>query len=107
MCYRSEEFSRLLGWLVWFAIPLGFLLWRAISLAKKGWQGEKALTFAQEGLLLATWFYFAENFVFFRFPWPWTTWTYRTPSAIIFTVCALSLSAAALMYGRRPSGINA
>jgi hypothetical protein len=100
MCYRNEEFSPWVGWGVFLVLPLGLLLWRAIALAQRGQHGETSRAFAREGLLLATWFYFAVNFVFFRFPWPWAPWTGRTPSAIIFMVCALSLSAAAIFLGR-------
>jgi hypothetical protein len=102
MCYRNEEFSRPLGWVIFLVIPLGLLLWRAIVLTQRGWHGEKAHPFAREGLLLTTWFFFVMNFIFFRCPWPWMPWTGRTPSALIFTVCALSLTAAALAFGRRP-----
>ena len=97
MCYKNEEFSRPIGWVVFLTIPLGLLLWRAILLVQRGQHEEKARGFAREGLLLATWFFFAMNFIFFRCPWPWAPWTGRTPSAIIFTVCALSLTVAALV----------
>jgi len=50
---------------------------------------------------LVTWLYFGLNFEFFRLPWPWQAWTGRTPSAIIFFVCSLALTAAALSFGRR------
>jgi len=99
LCYKNEEFSLLLGWAVFFVLPLSSLLWRAISLVKRGQRGERSRTFAREGLLLATWFYFGLNFAFFRFPWPWKPWTSRTPSAIIFIVYALSLNAAAILLG--------
>ena len=101
MCYRNEEFPRPIGWLVLMVIPLGLLFWRALSLANRGRKGEKCGAFAREGLLLATWFFFGMNLVFFRFPWPWDPWTGRTPSAIIFTICAIALTAAALFRGRR------
>jgi hypothetical protein len=97
MCYRHSEISPRTGWLVLVVIPLGVLLWRAIVLAKKG-QGSSR--FVKEGLLLCTLIYFCLNFVFFRYPWPWDHWTGRTPSAIIFTVCAILLTAAALVLGR-------
>jgi len=99
LCYKNEEFSLLLGWAVFFVLPLSSLLWRAISLVKRGQRGERSRTFAREGLLLAMWFYFALNFAFFRFPWPWKPWTSRTPSAIIFIVYTLSLNAAAILLG--------
>jgi hypothetical protein len=101
LCYKNEDFPRPLGWVAFVAIPVSLLFWRAITLANRGREDERSWAFAREGLLLATWFYFGENFVFFRFPWPLDQWTYRTPSAIIFTMCAISLSAAVLVFGRR------
>jgi hypothetical protein len=36
--------------------------------------------------------YFGLNYAFFQFPWPWNTWTTRTPNALIFAVCAVGLT---------------
>ncbi len=47
------------------------------------------------------WFYFALNFAFFRFPWPWKPWTSRTPSAIIFIVYALAKRCRDLVGGNK------
>jgi hypothetical protein len=41
------------------------------------------------------------NFAMFRFPWPWDTWTARTPNALFFTVCLLGLTLACVTIGRR------
>jgi hypothetical protein len=106
MCYRNAEFSLWLGWGVFLVLPLGLLLWRAIALAKQGQRGETSRGFAREGLLISTWLYFGLNFAFFRFPWPWAPWTGRTPSAIIFMVCALSLSASAIFLGRPKTSLT-
>ena len=54
-------------------------------------------------LLLVTWLYFGLNYAVFGFPWPWQRWTTRTPSAIVFTVCSLALTWAALK-SKRPAG---
>jgi hypothetical protein len=51
-------------------------------------------------LLLATWTYFALNFAFFRFPWPWSDWTARTPNAMVFFFCAVGLTAATWLSRR-------
>ncbi len=61
----------------------------------------KRYHFARIGLLLCTWMYFLLNYAFFRFPWPWAEWTGRTPNGIIFTVCAVGLTLAALIGTRR------
>jgi hypothetical protein len=55
-------------------------------------------------LIAVTWLYFLLNFAFFHFPWPWNTWTLRTPSALVFTVCAAVLSLAALKALRQRPG---
>jgi hypothetical protein len=40
------------------------------------------------------------NFAFFRFPWPWETWTARTPNSLFYTVCVLGLTVACLTLGQ-------
>jgi len=45
---------------------------------------------------MTTWLYFGLNYAFFHYPWPWATWTARTPNALVFTACAISLTLAAL-----------
>ena len=35
-----------------------------------------------------------------NFPWPWETWTGRTPNGLIFTVCAIGLTVLALTVHR-------
>lgn len=52
-------------------------------------------------LLISAWCYFLLNYAFFRFPWPWQTWTARTPNAIIYTVCLIALTWLALSVRRR------
>ncbi len=65
----------------------------------------EARNFLRPALLLTTWLYFGLNYAFFEFPWPWQTWTVRTPNAMIFTVCAVALTWAALRRcGRADSG---
>jgi len=100
LAYRNTAISRPLGWLVLVAIPLAVMLLIAVWLGRRGEQGDSAGRFASVGLLSTTWLYFGLNFAFFRLPWPWKVWTGRTPSGIIFTVCALCLTIAAIVYGR-------
>jgi len=102
LAYRNAEMSQPLGWLVLVAVPLVVMLIMAMWLARRGEQGDSARRFAGVGLLSMTWLYFGLNFGFFRLPWPWSVWTGRTPSGIIFTVCALCLTVAAIIYGRGP-----
>ena len=87
------------GWIFYFALPMAcsllFCGWLWVSL-KRGWRGDKvgALT-----LLFGSWIFFVLNFTFFENPWPWEKWTSRTPSALVFFVCLVSLTAACLRVG--------
>lgn len=99
LVYREEMMSVPLGWVVFGLAPIGLFAWVAIRYARLS-RDESDRSFVPVTLLLTTWFYFGINFAFFRFPWPWTEWTGRTPSGIIFTVCAIGLTAAALLPRR-------
>jgi len=102
LAYKNQETSQPLGWLLFVAVPFAVTITAAIWLAHRGKKGQTSRWFARAGLLLTTCLYFGLNFAFFRLPWPWKEWTGRTPSAIIFTVCALALTAAAL-FVKAPS----
>lgn len=96
LSYKEQVLSRPLGWILLVAIPLGLALGGALRLVRQGRAGQSAARFAATGLLLTTWLYFMLNFAFFRLPWPWAAWTIRTPNALIFAVCTLGLTAAAV-----------
>jgi hypothetical protein len=55
-------------------------------------------------LLGSAWVYFALNFVFFDFPWPWQPWTARTPNALFFMLALFALTALALASPRARPG---
>ena len=65
-----------------------------------------AAAYARPALLTAAWTYFLLNFAFFDFPWPWQSWTVRTPNALAFAVCVAGLTLAVLRGERtvRPPG---
>ncbi|SIO23324.1 hypothetical protein SAMN05444166_3137 [Singulisphaera sp. GP187] len=96
LSYKEQVVSRPLGWGLLVALPLGLTLWVAFWLVRRGRAGQSAARSAATGLLLTTWLYFALNFAFFRWPWPWAEWTMRTPNALIFAVCAVGLTTAAV-----------
>jgi hypothetical protein len=98
LSYSNAEISKPLGWILYVVIPLAVTLGVALWLAHQGKKGQTSGPLARVGLLLTTWLYFGLNFVFFRFPWPWKEWTGRTPSGIIFVVCALSLTTAVVVF---------
>jgi hypothetical protein len=97
MAYDTPEMSKPAGWILLVVIPLVFTFGLAIWLARRGKKGQTSRTMARIGLLAAVWLYFGLNFAFFRIPWPWKEWTGRTPSGIIFFVCAAALSAAVFL----------
>ena len=106
LCVVEEQVSTVTGALVYLVLPLCVTLAAALVLARNPTKPLGGRSFARWSLLLCTWLYFWLNFAFFHFPWPWQPWTGRTPSGIIFSVCAVGLTAAALLYGRRTdSGI--
>jgi hypothetical protein len=65
----------------------------------------RARDYLSSALLIVTWLYFGLNYAFFKFPWPWQTWTARTPNAIVFALCAIALTWAALKF-RRLDGLG-
>ncbi|MBL8851945.1 MAG: hypothetical protein JNG89_19890 [Planctomycetaceae bacterium] len=96
--FGSEEFTPFAGWMLYIVLPLLLAGSVAIYFARR--RSESAQSFLSNGLLFCTWLYFALNFAFFRFPWPWEEWTGRTPNALVFVVFALGLTTLAL--SRRP-----
>ncbi len=99
LVYNEAAIDPAIGWIIYLVVPL--LLTTAIAL----WFVRQASTrtgsdFTRFGLLFSAWLYFLLNYAFFRFPWPWAEWTGRTPNGIIFTVCVLGLTAAALLARR-------
>jgi hypothetical protein len=98
LVYRNPTVSIPTGWVAYLAIPLALTLLAAWWLVRRQHQ-QPAGRFASTALLINTWIYFWLNFAFFRNPWPWQTWTGRTPNALIFFICAVGLSLAALAHG--------
>jgi hypothetical protein len=96
-----------LGLSLYLFVPLVGTTWLALRFAQPARQLEPAKRYLKSALLLSTWLYFALNFAFFRYPWPWEPPTVRTPSVIIFTICAVGLTWGVLgsrMRGRLLNG---
>lgn len=100
LVYRQHSIAPALGWVVYLVIPLAICTVAALWFARKSERQCDAQSFLLPVLLLTTWMYFGLNFAFFQFPWPWVTWTGRTPNAMIFTACALGLSCLAMRRWR-------
>jgi hypothetical protein len=105
LTYLSDAVPPVYGWTLLIVLPLTVLTVAAIALARRGRrpEGADAAGFTRWSLLLTSWVYFALNFAFFRFPWPWEPPTRRTPSAIAFTACLAILTLAAATYRPRPT----
>ncbi|MFA6241645.1 MAG: hypothetical protein WC655_11995 [Candidatus Hydrogenedentales bacterium] len=93
-----------LGWTVYLILPLALALALTFWYERRARSGQTAPAFASGALLFCAWGYYLINYAFFRFPWPWQTWTGRTPNAIVFTVCVIILTILALAArGERPA----
>ena len=91
LAYRTDDISILFGWVIYFIIPVAFATWFAIKLIQRTDKKLNGYFFIRWTLVINTIFYFTLNWAFFRFPWPWSDWTGRTPSGIIFIICAAGL----------------
>jgi len=88
------------GWLYYVILPMAFMLLAAWHFQRQARRGQSGRTFTRQALLITTWFYFAINFAFFEFPWPWVAPTGRTPSGLIFFVCSVVLTLGARTRSR-------
>ena len=91
LAYRTNDVSLIIGWVIYFFIPLIFITWFSLKLIRNQNNHSNGMTFIRYTLCINTVFYFFMNWSFFNWPWPWTTWTMRTPSGIIFLFCTISL----------------
>lgn len=96
LVYNEAAIQPVWGWVLYLILPLVFAIAIALWLQRQTQRQPSRISLLRWALLFNTWLYFALNFAFFRFPWPWAEWTARTPSGLIFTGCALALTAAAL-----------
>jgi len=102
VAYKEHAISIVPGWVLYVVLPLAVTTAAAVLLARTSARPREAHTFLRPAMLLATWLYFGLNFAFFRFPWPWSAWTSRTPNAIVFALCAIGLTVAVWQTRRAP-----
>jgi hypothetical protein len=100
MSYNSAEIPAAYGWPILLIVPLILLAVAAFWFVRRGERGQTGQSFARWNLVITSWLYYALNFAFFRFPWPWVEPTSRSPSAIVFAACLLVLSLACVFYPR-------
>ena len=91
LAYRTNDVSLITGWVIYFFIPLIFITWFSLKLIRNQNNHSNGMSFIRYTLCINTVFYFYMNWSFFNWPWPWTNWTMRTPSGIIFLFCTISL----------------
>jgi hypothetical protein len=92
LVYEKPAIGPAAGWTLYLVIPLLIATAAAVWFVRAA-PRHTGRDFARPALLLSTWMYFSLNYAFFGFPWPWSDWTSRTPSGLIFTVCAVGLTA--------------
>ena len=96
LVFREETLPTVPGVILYLMLPLAVAITAAVWFILRQRKAEPAARFLRPNLLIATWLFFLLNYAFFKFPWPWQTWTQRTPNALVFTVCALGLTWLAL-----------
>lgn len=97
LVYAAEPvYSIEVGWVLFAMVPIGITLIAAAYLIAASNRMQFARVFAAIALLVTTWLYFGMNTFFFQFAWPWDRWTGRTPNQLIFAVCAICLTGAAI-----------
>jgi len=96
----------LVEWIVWVIVPLALATWLAIRLMSRARDPGAVARRLAPALGFVTLVYYGLNFAFFNFPWPWQTWTARTPNALCFTLCAAVLLAVAAVAARIPRGTS-
>lgn len=93
LVYAEQNIAPIWGWLFYGVIPIAAAIAASwFTSAKSEPQSRTTASRAAWTLLFGTWMYFALNFAFVHFPWPWAKWTGRTPNVILFTLFAAGLS---------------
>jgi hypothetical protein len=98
MSYNHAEIPVAYGWPILVIVPVILLTAAAFWFARRAQRGQTGEPFARWSLAIASWLYYALNFAFFRYPWPWEAPTTRSPSAIVFAACLLVLTLASVFY---------
>lgn len=98
LVYETPALNPAAGWILYGILPLAVAVTVVIKLERR--PPADAAGWARIALPAAAWTYFALNFAFFAFPWPWEPWTVRTPNAVAFAFCVAGLTFAALRRNR-------
>ncbi len=77
---------------LYLVLPIAAAALLAITFARRSDAGPAtSARSVRLALAFSTVLYFSLNYAFFRFPWPWTPWTIRTPNALVFAACSAAL----------------
>ena len=107
LVYNESAIDPIGGWLVYGAVPVGVAMLLSIWCIRQSEVKREGDGLIRTTLIVTTWLYFGLNFAFFRYPWPWSEWTGRTPHTLIFTVCAVGLTLGGwLFHPGRKDGAN-
>jgi hypothetical protein len=102
----AVETTAMSGWLamlLFAVVPLVASIGLGEFLRQRSVGRQRASAWLPEALVFAVVVYFGLNFAFFQWPWPWSPWTARTPNALVFAACAISLIHAAVRHGMQRS----
>ncbi len=101
MVFKEPTVSQPVGVVVFLILPIALTLLLAWWWSRPRFQKRQAIEFVPWLLLVATWLYFGLNFAFFQFPFPWNSWTARTPNAIFYFIASVCLTILSLTNIRR------
>jgi len=108
LCIRSDYISTTEGLIALVTLPLLLLVLLALYFGKQSEKRTGAQPFTSIGLLLTSALYFWLNFAIFSFPWHWWNdwkgWAGQTNSGAVYVICWLTLSVAAIIFSREPTG---
>ena len=93
LVYRQDVSSPPVGWLWYAVVPVSLAAALAVWSASRKQTQRPAASFLGRSLIVMTLVYFGLNWAFFRFPWPWESWTYRTANGLCFLAAACGLIA--------------
>jgi hypothetical protein len=103
LSYEETSMSPIAGYAIYLVLPLMVATGTALWLARQPHRRPSSRTFSRWALLMTTWLYFGLNYAFFHFPWPWQTWTSRTPNGIVYVVCSIVLTVVAVWVMPEPA----
>ena len=104
LVYQAHVIGPAAGWMIYGVLPVFVSTAVALWYARQPGCRSSGREFARAALLVNVWLYFGLNFAFVRFPWPWRSWTTRTPNSVVFFICAVGLTVACWRIGRRQTG---